>query len=130
MASLLLLPDATELALTSIEFDEPTRTIVATALTTASEARCPLCHQASSNVHSRYARILADLPCSGQQVRWLVQVRRFRCLNEQCKRKIFTERLPTCAPAYARRTVRETEMLCELAFAGGEAGRASHLCVC
>jgi transposase len=123
MASLLLLPDTSELELRSIEFDEPTGTIVATALTITREACCPLCQQASSKVHSRYVRILADLPCSGQRVRWLVQVRRFRCLNEHCERQIFTERLPTCAPAYARRTVRETETLCELAFAvGGRAG--------
>jgi transposase len=123
MASLLLLPDATKLALTSIEFDEPTRTIVATALTPTHEACCPLCQQASCKVPSRSVRILADLPCSGQRVRWLVQVRRFRCLKADCERKIFTERLPTCAPAYARRTLRETETLCELAFAlGGRAG--------
>ncbi len=123
MASVLLLPDAAELMLTHLEVDEPTKTIVATALTTASEARCPRCQHPSSKVHSRYVRTLADLSCSGQRVRWLVQVRRFRCLNGDCERKIFTERLPTCAPAYARRTIRQAETLCELAFAlGGRAG--------
>src|SRR5579884_2209160 len=123
MASVLLLPDAAELMLTHLEVDEPTKTIVATALTTASEARCPRCQHPSSKVHSRYVRTLADLSCSGQRVRWLVQVRRFRCLNGDCERKIFTERLPTCAPTYARRTIRQAETLCELAFAlGGRAG--------
>lgn len=123
MAHVLLLPDAAELELSSIEFDESTKILVATALTTAQTARCPACQQPSKRVHSRYIRTLADLPCSGQPVRWQVQVRRFRCLNEACKRKLFTERLPTCAPAYARRTVREAELLCELAFAlGGRAG--------
>jgi transposase len=52
-----------------------------------------------------------------------VRVRRFRCENEACTRKIFTERLPTCAPAYARRTIQQATVLCELAFAlGGKAG--------
>jgi len=123
MASVLLLPDATELLLTGLEFDIAKKTIVASACTTAAEAACPLCQLASSRVHSHYIRTLADLPCSGQRVRWLVQVRRFRCLNAECQRKIFTERLPACAPAYSRRTSREAEMLCELAFAiGGRAG--------
>ena len=123
MASVLLLPDAAELRLTGLEFDESTQTITASAVTTASSAKCPLCQQASARIHSHYVRTLADLPCSGQRVRWLVQVRRFRCLNADCERKLFTERLPTCAAAYARRTIREAAMLCELAFAlGGRAG--------
>jgi transposase len=123
IASILLLPDTTELALSSLAFDEPTNTIVASAETSAPSANCPLCQRPSSRVHSHYVRTLADLPCSGQRVRWLVQVRRFRCLHADGQQKIFTERLPTCAPAYARRTIRETEMLCELAFAlGGRAG--------
>lgn len=83
MASILQFPDATNLALASTEFDEPTRTPVTTAHTTTQHAHCPLCQQASSKVQSRDVRILADLPCLGQQVRWLVQVRRVLCLNEQ-----------------------------------------------
>jgi transposase len=36
---------------------------------------------------------------------------------------IFTERLPTCAPAHARRTEKQATILCEVAFAlGGKAG--------
>ena len=43
MASVLLLPDAATVELSSIEFDKTTKTLVATALTTSSEARCPAC---------------------------------------------------------------------------------------
>ena len=52
-----------------------------------------------------------------------IRVRCFRCENEACPRKIFTERLPTYAPPYARRTLQQATILCELAFAlGGKAG--------
>jgi transposase len=123
MASLLFLPDPAQLALVDIEVDEVARTVTATAVTTAQEAACPLCQHAASRIHSRYVRRLSDLSCSGRRVRWLIQVRCFRCENEACPRKIFTERLPTCAPPYARRTAQQAAILCELAFAlGGKAG--------
>src|SRR5713226_1561578 len=123
MTSVLLLPDPAVLALVDLEIDAATNTITALAVTTSPEAKCPLCHQPASRVQSRYVRTLVDLPCSGQGVRWLVQVRRFWCENAACARKIFTERLPTCAPAYARRTRKQAEILCEIAFAlGGKAG--------
>jgi len=123
MISVLLLPDAAVLALIDLEVGEATKTITAFAVTTAREAICPLCQQPASRLQSRYVRTLADLPCSGEQVDWLIQVRRFWCENAVCIRKIFTERLPTCAPAYVRCTVQQATVLCELAFAlGGKAG--------
>jgi len=123
MTSVFLLPDPAALALVAIEIEETTKTITATAQTTSPEARCPVCQQPAHRVQSKYVRTLADLPCSGQRVRWFIQVRRFRCENAACQRKIFTERLPSCAPPYARRTIQQATILCELAFAlGGKAG--------
>ena len=123
MINVLLLPDASSLALLAITVDSSAKTITAVAATTSPQASCPACQQPSSKVQSRYVRTLADLPCSGQQVRWRVQVRRFWCLNAGCPRQIFSERLPTCAPAYARRTSRQAESLHELALtAGGKGG--------
>lgn len=123
MASALVLPDPTVLTLVDLEINEAVKTIIAFAITTSPEAKCPICGQLAYRVQSRYTRTLADLPCSGQRVRWLVQVRRFWCENPTCRRKIFTERLPTCAPTYARRTSKQAETLRELAFAlGGKAG--------
>jgi len=119
LANIVLLPDPCLLELVQVEVNDQLKLITASATTTASEAACPLCHQASQRVHSHYHRTLTDLPCCGRRVKWIVQVRRFRCLNPSCKRKLFTERLPTCAPAYARRTVRQGEVLSE---AAGELG--------
>jgi transposase len=119
MTSVLLLPDPAVLTLVSIEINKEARMITATAKTTGSVAHCPACGQEADRVHSHYVRTLADLPCSGQCVRWLVQVRRFFCKKSECSRRIFTERLPSCAPAYARRTLKQAESLCEVAFATG-----------
>ncbi len=123
MASVLLLPDSSLLTLLRIEVDEHLKTITATATTKALTACCPLCQQPSRRVQSRYVRTLAGLPCSGQQVSWQVQVRRFWCQNVQCPRKLFCVRLPTCAPPYARRTLRQAETICAVALAvGGTVG--------
>src|SRR5262245_23911557 len=114
MASMVLLPDPASLALVSVEMHQETQIITAIAQTTAREANCPVCGRPASRVHSKYVRRLADLPCSGQQVRWLIQVRRFWCKNPQCSRVLFTEQFPSCAPAFARRTTQQATLLCEI----------------
>ncbi len=84
---------------------------------------CPVCSQSSSRIHSRYMRTLADLPCQGRQVRLQIEVRRFRCMEPTCRRATFAEQFPGLAAASARRTSRQAEALCEVAFAlGGRAG--------
>jgi transposase len=68
---------------------------------------CQDCGSASTRVHSRYIRRLADLPAQGHAVRLNVQVRRFRCDNADCERRIFGESLTeTVASRAARRTSR------------------------
>lgn len=63
---------------------------------------CPLCGVHASRIHSTYRRQMADVPCGGQYVRLLVQVRKFFCDNTSCARKIFAERLtPFVAPGGA-----------------------------
>ena len=78
----------------------------ATVKTTAPEARCPLCDGRSVQVHSRYRRVLADLPWMWCAVRLELQTRRFFCQNPECGRKIFTERVPSVVAPYTRRTIR------------------------
>ena len=92
-------------------------------ITTACSANCPLCGQLSDRIHSRYQRILADLPWSEVAVRIELQTRKFFCDNVRCQRRIFTEPLPTLAARYARRTLRLQDALHLIGlFAGGEAG--------
>jgi transposase len=60
----------------------------------------------------------------GGAVHLELHVRRFFCPNGECKREIFTERLPTVVAPYARRTTRLADVFTLIGFAlGGEAGR-------
>src|SRR5215469_17772029 len=104
MAKPTLLPDPTCLHLRLLDASETTITAVVT--TTSEEAECPLCHERSARIHSRYVRSVADLPWMGCAVRLELHVRRFFSSNEKCQRYIFTERLPTVVAPYARRTSR------------------------
>lgn len=84
---------------------------------------CPLCGALSRRIHGWYSRTLTDLSWGQHRVRLALTVRKFRCPNAPCPRRIFTERLPDVAAPYARRTTRLTEVLRLLAIAlGGEAG--------
>jgi len=84
---------------------------------------CPLCRRPSRRVHSRYVRRLGDLPWQGRVGQLDLQVRRFRCPDPECPRRVFAERLPGVALPRVRRTARLAEAQCRIAFsAGGEAG--------
>jgi transposase len=84
---------------------------------------CPACHQPAARLHSRYRRILTDLPWSGYSLQLQLSVRKLFCDNATCPRRIFTERLPEVAEPWARRTVRLTERLTAIGLAlGGAAG--------
>ncbi len=86
-------------------------------------AVCPACAQPSTRVHGHYTRQLADLPCQKRPVRVCLEVRRFACRTRGCPRTTFAERFPTLTDAYARRTLRQAELLTEIVFAqGGKAG--------
>ena len=122
MADQVLLPDPSNLHLLHIEAEGNVITMV--VRTTASEARCSLCESPSTKAHSRYTRLLADLPWMGHAVRLKLSLRRFFCQNPACQRKIFAERLPKVVAPYARRTLRLHELLTLIGFvSGGEAGR-------
>jgi transposase len=72
-----LLPDPTSLHLLHRETEGNVITMV--VRTTASQARCSLCGSPSTKVHSRYTRLLADLPWMGHAVRLKLSLRRFFC---------------------------------------------------
>jgi transposase len=62
-------------------------TITARAL--AKTGSCPSCGEETSHVHSYYQRHPQDLPISGLRVQLVLRVRRFRCGNARCARRIF-----------------------------------------
>lgn len=86
-------------------------------------APCPRCHHTSERIHSRYTRVVADLPWHAISVRLRLHVRRFFCDNDHCQQRVFCERLPTVVACYARKTTRLSHALALIGFAlGGEAG--------
>ncbi len=94
----------------------PDRIIIVT-VPTSSQGACPLCGSLSGQIHSRYTRMLADLPWQGGAVTVQVRARRFRCTTASCPRQIFTERLPEVGPPRARRTTRLGDMQRHIGFA-------------
>jgi transposase len=97
--------------------------VTVSARVRAAEAACPLCGACSHRVHSRYRRCLRDLPWQGRQVRLELQVRRFRCADAGCPRRVFAERLPDVAAPRRQRTLRLAELQrCVGLAAGGEKG--------
>ncbi|WP_414589284.1 transposase family protein [Scytonema sp. PCC 10023] len=95
-----LLVDTEALELESITSEETQ--VVLVAKTIQSAVPCPRCHQASSRIHSRYKRTVADLPWQGVTVQIQLLTRRFFCINKICMRRIFCERLPRVVAAYGR----------------------------
>lgn len=90
---------------------------------TQTTAQCPLCGGLTQRIHSRYQRMLADLPCLHFSLILLVQVCKFFCSNSECRRRIFTERIPEVVAPWARKTVRQIQRLQTIGLAlGGAAG--------
>lgn len=104
---------------TTIETGSVSLTLASTSL----PASCPVRGQKTARLHSHYQRTLADLSWGGRRVRLLLFMRKLRCAEPGCSRRIFTERIPSLVEPYARKTVRLHEVLELVGFAlGGEAG--------
>src|SRR5260221_9389596 len=99
---LLALPN--EIEVTDIEITDNGLTICVTS--TQQSVCCPVCSSPARRVHSHYLRTVADLPCVGQELRFLLTVRKFFCEVASCHRKIFVERLVPFLEPWARVTTR------------------------
>ena len=84
---------------------------------------CPGCGTQSTSRHSAYSRTLRDLSAQGAPVIINAGMARWRCRNQQCDRRIFTERLPGLAAPFARHTARLAEIVRLLGHSAG--GRPS-----
>jgi transposase len=71
---------------------DSTDSIILTVRSDMASADCPLCGMLSRRIHSRYLRLVADLPCAGKEVRIRMITRRFVCEMPHCRRRIFAER--------------------------------------
>jgi transposase len=116
------------LELTQMERHEDQLVLHVTA--TSNNALCPLCAQPATRLHSRYRRVVKDLPCAGQQVQLILHVRKFFCDTVECAQKVFAERLAHLVAPWAQMTTRLTQALqvIGLATCGRLGARlASHL---
>src|SRR5258708_37385572 len=86
-----LLPDTSCLQLVRLEADE--QSLIAIVETTSSEALCPLCQCRSERIHSRYTRVVADLPWAGWPERLELHVRRVFCRKQAGQGRRISERL-------------------------------------
>ena len=84
---------------------------------------CPGCGTQSTSRHSAYSRTLRDLSAQGAPVIITARLARWRCRNQRCDRRIFTERLPGLAAPFARRTARLASIVRLLGHSAG--GRPS-----
>ena len=118
-----LLPDITTLRLAACHLDTAAAQLTLTVCSTQVSVPCPLCTTPARRIHSQYTRTLADLPWADYRVHLQLHVRKWFCRHRACRRRIFTERLPTVAGPWARRTVRLAQHLVDVGLAlGGKAG--------
>ncbi len=115
------LPCKAGLRLLSVQFEDDACSV--RAAVGSLSACCPACRRSSSVIHSRYWRTLRDLPLQGRNVKLYVEVRRFRCRNQDCGRKTFVEPLATVTTKHSQQTLRFSETVRLVGYAlGGEAG--------
>jgi transposase len=115
MSSSPLLPLPAGLDIATIETVDDL--LIVDVISTRVKVFCPLCFCLAERRHSRYTRVVADLPCAGFRVQLRLQMRKFFCDNADCSRKIFTERVPAFIEPWAQTTVR----LCQAFQAVGTA---------
>jgi len=86
--------------------------------------KCPSCQVYSSWSHSYYLRTARDLPILGYNVIVNLRARKFYCRNENCSKKVFSERFPDHFVPHKRSTVRLDDKLLKIALLmGGNPGK-------
>jgi transposase len=118
-----LLPKSLRLHMDAWHVDQATARLTLCLTSAQPLGYCPRCRCPTRRIHSRYERMVADLPWAHLRVKLHLRVRKFFCPNRHCKRRIFTERLPRFVAPWARRTQRLADALGNIVIAlGGAAG--------
>lgn len=116
-----LLPASAKITVDSLRI-EPTFVELRIRGSSAS-ACCTCCGTRSTRVHSRYERIIRDLPWRGTPVRIRFIARRFFCDRAGCGRKLFAEQIDELVERRGRATRRFDAQLVHLGLeAGGAPG--------
>ncbi|NMH98763.1 ISL3 family transposase [Pseudonocardia sp. K10HN5] len=96
-----------------------------TARSVMALAACPRCGTESRRVHAWHLRHLADLPVAGRSVMVDLRVRRLVCGSAECPQRTFREQIPQLTQRCARRTMRLTSTIGQVAITlAGRAGAA------
>lgn len=116
-----LLPEPSQLTFDEVVSKDGVTVMIASAAERSSA--CPHCGILSRHIHSRYDRILRDVPWQGSVARIRLRTRRFYCRQQDCRCRVFTQRLAGVAPPYGRQTNRHRDALSAIGYAlGGAAG--------
>ena len=81
-----------------------------------SECECPGCNMKLTDYHGTYTRKVQDLPILGKQVQLLINVREYKCRNDQCSVTTVTESYEGFLDSYGRMTERCAAFICTLAL--------------
>ena len=76
----------------------------------STRSRRPLCEKYINRVHDYYYRTISDLPIFQSRTLILLKTPKFKCVNKQCQRKVFSEHTPAIL-RYSRRTERAEKLL-------------------
>lgn len=96
-SQLLLLGEGLEL--TGLEMGKGQLVLHITA--TSRSSPCPVCAQPATRLHSRYSRVVKDLPCVGQQVQLILHVASsFATPRIACERSL-PNGFPNSSPAFS-----------------------------
>jgi len=77
---------------------------------------CPECGKKSHLVHSTYCRSLQDLSVFSKPVNIKLLVKKYKCTNDECKRKIFSQQLTSGFDRYSRRTKRANKQITQMSL--------------
>ena len=118
-----LLPGENILHIENCDINEAESTITVKVSSVQAKINCPICDFPTTKIHSHYERKLADLSWANYSTSLELRVRKFFCINTECFRRIFTERLPNTVVPWARQTIRFASQLKNIGLAlGGAAG--------
>jgi len=110
-----------------VERVEQTETGIVVHVRGKREPQCTVCFSRRVAYRRPYPRALRDLPWPGQPVRIPLRLRRFRCRNQQCHRKVFAARLPGVVAPRERDTKHRCAALRRVGYARGGLPRCRRL---